>query len=132
MQQGWIQVTDNGATEPLAPKTTADMVYMEGTQGETVLDAIHRRAPLYIQAELPAEGWSPSAPHTQTAAAAGLLATDIPLGDVALSDDPLTAAQQLRDYGLVGRMDAEDGQITATCYEAAPEAALTVRLLVVR
>jgi len=40
MKQGWIQVDNNGTTEPLAPKTMADMVYVDGTQSKTVKDAL--------------------------------------------------------------------------------------------
>ena len=132
MKQGWIQVTDNSTQEPLAPKTTADMVYMDDPQGETVKDALLYHAPIHILAELPAEGWGTSAPYSQTVPAEGLLATDLPLADVVLSDNPATAAEQLEAYGLVGRMDAEDGQLTAYCYGITPGVDLTVRLLVVR
>ena len=40
MKQGWIQVEDNGTQEPLAPKTMADMVYMDETESRTVKDAL--------------------------------------------------------------------------------------------
>lgn len=40
MKQGWIQVDNQGTQEPLAPKTMADMVYMDATQSKTVKDAL--------------------------------------------------------------------------------------------
>ena len=63
---------------------------------------------------------------------AGLLATDIPLVDVVLSNDTTTAIAQLQDYALIGRIDAADGQLKAYCYRDKPTVALTVLLKVVR
>lgn len=132
MKQGWIQVNSNDIQEPLAPKTMADMVYMDDPQSQSVKDAIIYHTPIHMLAELPADGWSQETPYIQTVPVAGLLATDIPLGDVALSDDPDIAAQQLQDYGLVSRMDAEDGQLKVYCYGYRPEETLSIQLKVVR
>ena len=50
MKQGWIRVEDNGTQEPLAPKTMADMVYMDGTQSETVQDFLEAMASTKLEA----------------------------------------------------------------------------------
>ena len=132
MKQGWIQATTNNTQEDLAPKTLADMVYMDETEEQTIKDVIADRTPVFYQAVLLADGWSQAAPYTQTVLVEGLLGTDTPIADVALDDDPEIAANELDAYGLVGRMDAESGQLTAICYDSAPEAEFTVRLMVMR
>lgn len=132
MKQGWIQVNSNNTQEPLAPKTMADMVYMDEAQSQSVKDAILYHTPFHLTAALPLGSWSQTTPYTQTVQVAGLLASDIPLVDVVLSDDPNTAAQQLQGYSLIGRFDAGDGQLTAYCYKIKPDVTLTVLLKVVR
>ncbi len=132
MKQGWIQVNSNNTQEPLAPKTLADMVYMDESQSQTVRDSILWHTPVHMTAALPAGSWSQTAPYTQTVQVAGLLATDIPLVDVVLSNDTTTAIAQLQDYALIGRIDAADGQLKAYCYRDKPTVALTVLLKVVR
>ncbi len=132
MKQGWIQVNSNNTQEPLAPKTMADMVYMDETQSQSVKDAILYHTPIHLTAALPSGSWSQSAPYTQTVQVAGLMATDIPLADVVLSSDATIAIQQLQDYALIGRINAGEGQLTAYCYRAKPDVALTLLLKVVR
>ncbi|MEA5015625.1 MAG: hypothetical protein VB099_13800 [Candidatus Limiplasma sp.] len=132
MKQGWIQVDNQGTQEGLAPKTMADMVYMDDSQSGSVKDAILYHTPIHLLVELPVNGWSATAPHTQTVQVAGLLATDIPLGDVVLNNNTTIAARQLQAYALVSRMDANDGQLKVYCYESKPEEALMIRLKVVR
>ncbi|MEA4928601.1 MAG: hypothetical protein VB104_07990 [Candidatus Limiplasma sp.] len=85
-----------------------------------------------LTAELAADGWTGSGPYTQEVSAAGLLADDVPLADIVLSDTAETAKAQLEAYGLIGRLDAGAGTLTATCYDEQPAVALTLRLKVVR
>jgi hypothetical protein len=41
MKRGWFHInSSNGTQEPLAPKTTADMVYVDSTQHKTVQEAL--------------------------------------------------------------------------------------------
>lgn len=40
MKQGWIQVDSNGGKEELAPKTMADLVYVDEAREKTVKDAL--------------------------------------------------------------------------------------------
>ena len=46
MKQGWIQVNNNGTKEPLAPKTMADMVYVDEMKSQTVEDALAATVPI--------------------------------------------------------------------------------------
>ncbi len=97
-----------------------------------LLNMIQQRAPLTFTANLPANGWSGTAPYTQTVAVAGLLETDIPLVDVVLSETAATAKAQLEAYGCIGRIDTVAGQLTVKCYEDKPAVDLTLVLKVVR
>ena len=85
-------------------------------------------------ATLTASGWSASAPYTQTASAAGVLATDDPFVDVDMSGASGSAqgAALTEAWGFVGRVTAGNGQITAYCYEDKPAVNLPVILKVVR
>lgn len=83
-------------------------------------------------ATLLAEDWSATAPYTQTVEVEGVLGTDTPLVDVVLSDDAEDAVAELEAYGLVGRLDTDEDEITVTCYEDVPEVDLTLALKVVR
>jgi len=103
----------------------------EDTAG-ALLTLIEQHAPQQKTATLAADGWSVAAPYTQTVAVDGLLATDTPLVDVALASSAETAVLQLEAYGLLGRVTAADGQLTAICYAEAPTVALTLLLKVVR
>lgn len=81
---------------------------------------------------VPTSGWGASAPFTQTVNVTGLLATDTPLVDVALSTTAATAKQQLEAYGYLGKVVTSDGSILLTCYEVKPLVDLTLTLKVVR
>ena len=85
-------------------------------------------------ATLTASGWSASAPYTQTAPAAGVLATDDPFVDVDMSGASGSAqgAALTEAWGFVGRVTAGNNQITAYCYEEKPAVNLPVILKVVR
>ncbi len=85
-------------------------------------------------ATLTAAGWSASAPYTQTAPAAGVLATDDPFVDVDMSGASGSAqgTALTEAWGFVGRVTAGNGQITAYCYEDKPAVNLPVILKVVR
>ncbi len=101
--------------------------------GKASQEAVNGKASVaQYTATLPAAGWSGSGPYTQTVAVSGLLASDIPVADVVLSDTAATAQAQLEAYGYVGRMDTAENALTVTCYEEAPALDLTLALRVVR
>jgi len=60
MKQGWILVENNGTQENLAPKTMADMVYVDNTLSMTVQDALNEVMERTVATEtilIPAVGW---------------------------------------------------------------------------
>ncbi len=103
----------------------------EDTAGN-LLNLINYHAPLSYTATLPASGWSASAPYTQTVTVTGLLSTDTPFIDAALSNTAETAMAQLEAWGYVGRIVTGTDQITATCYEDKPQVDIPVAMKVVR
>lgn len=132
MKQGWIQVNSNNTQEPLAPKTMADMVYMDESQSQSVKDAILSRVQLHLTAALPSYGWSATAPYTQTVQVAGLLATDTPLVDVVLSTTLAPRIAQREAFGYVSMITTTAGSITVTCDEDKPTIDMTLAIKVVR
>lgn len=130
MSNGTLYRRTEGGTEAFYPITTAEHVSVgEGTLAQ-VLES--KAAVSQFTAVLSAAGWTAAAPCTQTVAIPGMLATDTPLVDVRLSDVTATALAELEAYGLLGRIDTEDGQVTCTCYEDKPGVDLTLALKVVR
>lgn len=83
-------------------------------------------------ATLPTAGWTGSGPYTQTVNVAGLLATDVPVADIVLSDTTATAITQLEAYSYLGRMVTGAGTLAATCYSSKPAVDLPLVLKVVR
>lgn len=83
-------------------------------------------------ATLTAEGWSASAPYTQTVAVAGILATDNPIVDIVLSGATETAQNELEAWGNISRIQTQDGNILATCFDDKLTVALNVQLKVVK
>ena len=132
MKQGWIQVTNNNTQETLAPKTMADMVYMDEAQSQSVKEAIQYHAPTHMTADIPANGWTDAAPYTQTVPVAGLLETDIPLVDVLLSSAENSATAELVAYSCISRIDTASNAITVTCYRYKPVTNMTLQMKVVR
>lgn len=132
MNEDWIYVIGNGTQGPYAPKTTADMVYMDDSQSQTLKEEILQQAPGHFLAEFPVSGWSTKKPYTQTVAVNGLLETDVLFADVVLSDTAATAINEIEAYGCVSRLEAGNGHLTVYCYVKKPTVNITLQAKVVR
>lgn len=82
--------------------------------------------------EVPASGWSASAPFTQTIAVEGVLETDRPHWGVVYSDDTESALAEKEAFAVVDKLNTADGSVTFTCLEEKPEADLTIQMEVNR
>ncbi len=83
-------------------------------------------------AELEASLWQgATAPFTQTVSLAGLLGSDAPLVDVALSGTFSTDRKRLEDFGQLYRVVTADGSLTAYAM-GRPTVALPLRILCIR
>lgn len=80
-----------------------------------------------------AAGWSGnSAPYTQTVNVSGIISTDKPILDVAVSDVVATGIAEVEDWAKVTKATSGTGNITFSCYEEKPTNDLTVNVKVVR
>ena len=105
------------------------------TDDPTVNDAFSMTAvkPAYFSAALSATAWSGStAPYTQTVTVTGLLSTDRPIVDVALTGTAETDTAILEAWGLVSRITTAENSITAVCYEDKPEVDIPIQMEVIR
>ena len=106
---------------------------------QTAAENAERNAKIYadnlhipITMEVPASGWSESAPYTQTIVVDSILSDDTPHYGVVYSADIDTALAQKEAFALVDDLDTADGSVTFTCFEEKPEADLTIQLEVNR
>lgn len=84
-------------------------------------------------ATLPKTGWSSSAPYTQTVNVDGILSTDNPIVDIDMSGASTGNYESLMEsWNFIGRVTANNGSITAYCYEEKPTVDIKLVLKVVR
>ena len=89
--------------------------------------------PRHYTATFAVAGWAgDSAPYVQTVAVNGLTVDDMPIVDLAMSDNDTadSADAKLTAWGLIGRIVAGNKTLTAYCYGDAPEAEIPVKLVV--
>lgn len=128
--QSPLIINNNG----IYPLTTHDQIIMEdGTRSLTSLISQKATTARY-SVTLSSSGWSSSAPYTQTVNVSGILATDDPFVDVDMSGATTTAQGMalIEAWGLLGRITANAGSITAYCYEEKPTVNIPIILKVVR
>jgi hypothetical protein len=80
---------------------------------------------------LTANGWSSSAPYTQTISVSGILATDTPFVDVYL-ESASDGASIIEAWAVVSRVSTANNSVTAYCYEEKPTINIPIILKVVR
>jgi hypothetical protein len=73
----------------------------------------------------------PYAPHTQTVAVCDVSAKDIPIVDIKLSEDYLTAKNELASWKNVEKVMVSEGFITAYCYETRPTTDMNIQLHII-
>lgn len=84
------------------------------------------------RATLNANGWSESAPYTQTVSVADVTAADTPHICLVMDDDTETAMAQREAWGTVCKAVSVGGGIIFTCFEDKPEVSMTVQIEVIR
>lgn len=79
-------------------------------------------------------GWSATAPYSQTVSVQGILVTDVPIVDVDLSgvETSDTGIALKEAWNFIDRVTAENGTVTAYCYEEKPTVNVPIVLKVVR
>lgn len=109
----------NGIAAPEAEDDAANKKYA---------DSLHK----LFSVNLPASGWSASAPYTQTVSVSGILSSDTPHYGVAYSSNAETALAQKEAFAMVDDLDTSNGSVKFTCFEEKPEVNLTIQLEVNR
>lgn len=114
-------------------------IWVAGAILSAVLDVEKKRAYLTNHitisvsktATFSVNGWSESAPFTQTVAVDGILVSDDPFVDLYLAGVE-DGTPVIEAWAVVGRVATNNGSITAYCYEEKPEVDIPVILKVVR
>lgn len=95
---------------------------------EIYADGLHK----IFTVNVPASGWSASAPHTQTVSVSGILVTDTPHYSVVYSNNTVTALAEKEAFSMIDDLDTANGSVKFTCFEEKPEVDLTIQLEVNR
>lgn len=110
------------------PEPTADHQAVNKGYVTTAIAATRKT----FTAALPADGWSAEAPYTQTVAAEGVLASDMPHYGVVYSEDLETAKREKEAFSFVDDLETAADSVTFTCFEDKPEVSLTIQMEVNR
>ena len=78
-----------------------------------------------------ANGWSDTAPYTQTVALTGITAGCAPIIDLITSEDITTGINENEEWSYISKVTVTDGSLTAKCYDKKPTIALNFMVKVV-
>lgn len=126
------------------PLTTVDQIIMEdntrlndkindivNTSTQISNSMINKAETVLCTGTFLVDNWSSEAPYTQTINVKNLLEADNPLIDVNLAD-AADASAVIEGWMLVGRVVANNGQLTGYCYNEKPTVDIPMILKVVR
>lgn len=128
---------DREKTKPIYPRVCSGSVVFESGNSLEALEADVGKLQTdvsnlkYVAVDLPATGWSDSAPYTQTVSVAGITADWVPgiptavLGSSVAVSTLLAATEAL---GCIKMITSADGTLTFTAPEDKPGASLTLRV----
>ena len=103
----------------------------DGSDGITINTTVS--ASKFFTVTLSNNGWSSSAPYTQTVSVNGIKASDNPVVDIDMSSATTgNSTDLIAAWGLVGRIATSNGSITAYCYEEKPTVDISVNLMAVK
>lgn len=83
-----------------------------------------------LYANLLADGWSDTAPYTQTVAVTSISADNVAVVDISLSDDSSLWEAENTAYSCLTKVETADGSITATCLKSKPASDFTIKMKV--
>lgn len=130
---------DNATTLANNAQTTANNAQISANNAQIAAENAERSAKIYadnlhiiIIVEVPASGWSASAPYKQSIVVDSVLASDTPHFGVVYSTDTETALAQKEAFAMVDDLDTANGSVTFTCFEDKPSVDLTIHMEVNR
>lgn len=80
---------------------------------------------------LSASNWGTEFPYTQSITVNGILASDVPIADVNLSDESLDVVEVLNAWGAIARIKTINNGIVAYCYSDVPTLDIPIILKVI-
>ena len=83
-----------------------------------------------LYANLLADGWSDTAPYTQTVAVTSISADNVAVVDISLSDDNSLWEAEETAYSNLTKIETADGSITAICLKSKPASDFTIKMKV--
>lgn len=86
----------------------------------------------YFTAEVPATGWTATAPYTVDVNIPGLLTTDRPLVIPTYTGEASVVANQIKAWSCITRMSTGTNTLTMYAYTKAPTVAVPIQLQVIR
>lgn len=127
------QVIDGAISAVINGRAGLQGIYVNGTELEpddnNKVSITLSSASLYT-ATLLENGWTNSAPYSQTVNVQGILATDTPIVDIVLSSS--NADEESFSWLYVSKIITSNGSITATCLESKPTIDMQIQLKVIR
>lgn len=78
-----------------------------------------------------ADGWSDTAPYTQTVTVTGLAESASPIIDVVVSDEVETGASQIKQWAYISKASAAENSLTVSCYTKKPTIDLPILVKVI-
>lgn len=127
------QVIDGAISAVINGRAGLQGIYVNGTELEpddnNKVSIPLSSASLYT-ATLLENGWTNSAPYSQTVNVQGILATDTPIVDIVLSSS--NADEESFSWLYVSKIITSNGSITATCLESKPTIDMQIQLKVIR
>ena len=81
-----------------------------------------------LYATLLADGWSDTAPYTQTVAVTSMSADNVAIVDISLSDDNSLWEAEETAYSNLTKVETADGSITAICLKSKPASDFTIKM----
>ena len=75
-----------------------------------------------------ADGWSDTAPYTQTVTVNNVTADNVPIVDISYSDDTTLWEAERTAYNCLTKMETVDGGVIAYCLDNKPESDFTVKM----
>lgn len=127
------QVIDGAISAVINGRAGLQGIYVNGTELEPDDNnkvSIPLSSAYLYTATLLENGWTNSAPYSQTVNVQGILATDTPIVDIVLSSS--NADEESFSWLYVSKIITSDGSITATCLESKPTIDMQIQLKVIR
>lgn len=127
-EQTTVAELTNGAT-PEIDETTKHWIVNGEDTGVVAEGSVEINADCAVlYGTFVADGWSDTAPYTQTVTVNNIAADNTPIVDISYSADTSLWDSERKAYNCLTKMETIDGGIVAYCLDSKPESDFTVKL----